>query len=117
MQEIATVSKGAASLHGRVPSHLLHPLLIWVNGDPGDVYLAALKMDEKQRVVCHQSAQRKDLHCEKVGPRQHRQVSPNECCPGGCLLARRCLSLIHISEPTRLLSIAYAVFFLKKQNV
>src|SRR5450759_5448928 len=49
-----------------------------------------LKMDEKQHVVCHQSAQRKYLHCEKVGPRQHRQVSPNECCPGGCLLARRC---------------------------
>ena len=58
MQEIATVSKGAASLHGRVPSHLLHPLLIWVDRDPGDVYLAALKMDEKQDVVCHQSAQR-----------------------------------------------------------
>src|ERR1039458_2354553 len=90
MQEIATVSKGAASLHGRVPSHLLHPLLIWVDRDPGDVYLAALKMDEKQHVVCHQSAQRKALHGEKVGPRQHREVSPNECCPGGCLLARRC---------------------------
>src|ERR1700693_6513682 len=53
MQEITTVSKGAASLHGRVPSHLLHPLLIWVDGDPGDVYLAALKMDEKQHVVGH----------------------------------------------------------------
>src|ERR1700688_1420549 len=36
MQEIATVSKGAASLHGRAPSHLLHPLLSWVDGDPGD---------------------------------------------------------------------------------
>src|SRR5664280_1564262 len=48
MQEIATVSKGAASLHGHVPSHLPHPLLVRVNGDPGDVHLAALKMDEKQ---------------------------------------------------------------------
>ena len=28
----------------------------------------------------------------------------------------RCLSLIHISEPTRLLSISYAVFCLKKKN-
>src|SRR5678815_3132838 len=27
-----------------------------------------------------------------------------------------CLSLIHISEPTRLLSISYAVFCLKKKN-
>src|SRR4030088_2002732 len=70
MQEIATVSKGAASLHGHVPSHLPHPLLVRVNGDPGDVHLAALKMDEKQDVVCHQSAQREDLHGEKVGPRQ-----------------------------------------------
>src|SRR5665254_24657 len=30
--------------------------------------------------------------------------------------ARRCLSLIHISEPTRLLSISYAVFCLKKKK-
>src|SRR5678816_2328077 len=29
--------------------------------------------------------------------------------------ARVCLSLIHISEPTRLLSISYAVFCLKKK--
>src|SRR5678815_1246846 len=28
----------------------------------------------------------------------------------------QCLSLIHISEPTRLLSISYAVFCLKKKN-
>ena len=48
MQEIATVSKGAASLHGHVPSHLPHPLLVRVNGDPGDVHLAALKMDVGQ---------------------------------------------------------------------
>src|SRR6202171_4906064 len=78
MQEIATVSKGAVSLPGHVPSHLLHPLLVRLDVDPGDVYLPTLKMDEKQHVVCHQSAQRKDLHCEKVGPRKHRQVSQNE---------------------------------------
>ena len=30
-------------------------------------------------------------------------------------LAKRCLSLIHISEPTRLLSNSYAVFCLKKK--
>src|ERR1039457_286209 len=90
MQEIATVSKGAASLHGRVPSHLLHPLLIWVDGDPGDVNLAALKMDEKQHVVGHQSAQRKYLHCEKVGPRQHRQVT----CNGGRSGLRSCSVLL-----------------------
>src|SRR5260370_41649976 len=55
MQEIAAVSKGAASLHGHVPSHLLHPLLVRVDSDPGDVHLAALEMDEKQHEVGHRS--------------------------------------------------------------
>ena len=87
MQEIATVAKGATSLHGHVPGHLLHPLLVRVNGDPGDVDLAALEMNEKQNIVGHQSAQREDLRREEVGPRQHRQVSPNEWRPGGRVLA------------------------------
>ncbi len=90
MQEIATVSKGAASLHSHVPSHLLHPLLVRVDGDPGDFHLAALEMDKEQHVVGHQSAQREDLHCEKVGACQNRQVNPNECRPGRRVLARRC---------------------------
>src|SRR5678815_1781327 len=34
----------------------------------------------------------------------------------GCLLRCQYLSLIHISEPTRLLSISYAVFGLKKKT-
>src|ERR1035437_11144243 len=89
MQEIVTVLKGAASLHGHVPGHLLHPSLVRVNGDPGHVHLAALEVNEKQHVVDHQSAQREDLHREKVGPRQYRQVSPNECRPGGRMLALR----------------------------
>src|SRR5450830_244764 len=89
MQEIATVLKGAASLHGHVPGHLLHPSLVRVNGDPGNVHLAALEVNEKQHVVGHQSAQREDLRREEVGPRQHRQVSQNECRPGGRVLALR----------------------------
>eukprot|EP00658_Telonema_sp_P-2_P016371 TRINITY_DN16352_c0_g1_i10.p1 TRINITY_DN16352_c0_g1~~TRINITY_DN16352_c0_g1_i10.p1 ORF type:complete len:576 (-),score=150.42 TRINITY_DN16352_c0_g1_i10:23-1750(-) len=35
---------------------------------------------------------------------------------GVCPAGRYCLSLIHISEPTRLLSISYAVFCLKKKK-
>ena len=35
---------------------------------------------------------------------------------GGCGSAVLALSLIHISEPTRLLSSSYAVFCLKKKN-
>jgi hypothetical protein len=45
MQKIATVLKGAASLHGRVPGHLQHPLLVRVIGDPGNVNPAALEVD------------------------------------------------------------------------
>jgi len=51
MQEITTVPQGAASLHSHVPSDLVHPRLIRLNGDSGDVHPAALKMDEKQHVV------------------------------------------------------------------
>ena len=39
VKEIAAVLKGAASLHGDVPSHLRHPLLDRVGGDPGDLHL------------------------------------------------------------------------------
>jgi len=38
MQEITTVAQGAASLYGYVPGDLLHPLLIRVNGDSGDIH-------------------------------------------------------------------------------
>eukprot|EP00658_Telonema_sp_P-2_P033793 TRINITY_DN24738_c0_g1_i2.p1 TRINITY_DN24738_c0_g1~~TRINITY_DN24738_c0_g1_i2.p1 ORF type:complete len:136 (+),score=19.06 TRINITY_DN24738_c0_g1_i2:382-789(+) len=50
---------------------------------------------------------------------QHRQfhVSPPENLVQDRLrLQIQCLSLIHISEPTRLLSISYAVFCLKKKK-
>eukprot|EP00658_Telonema_sp_P-2_P009370 TRINITY_DN13510_c0_g1_i1.p1 TRINITY_DN13510_c0_g1~~TRINITY_DN13510_c0_g1_i1.p1 ORF type:complete len:129 (-),score=22.02 TRINITY_DN13510_c0_g1_i1:100-486(-) len=43
-------------------------------------------------------------HLKTTGPRCGHQRSPSE------------LSLIHISEPTRLLSISYAVFCLKKKK-
>src|ERR1019366_1581863 len=55
--EDSALSNGAASLHGHVPSHLLHPSLIRMNGNPGDVHLTALEMDEKQHVVGRQSSQ------------------------------------------------------------
>jgi hypothetical protein len=47
VQKIATVSKEAASVHGRVPGDLLHPLLVRVEGDARDVDLAALKMNKE----------------------------------------------------------------------
>ena len=57
MQKIATVSKGAAALHGRVPGDLLHPLLVRMIGDPGNVNPAALEMDEEEHAVGHQISQ------------------------------------------------------------
>src|SRR5678815_1556169 len=40
----------------------------------------------------------------------------HDALPDNSLAALRALSLIHISEPTRLLSSSYAVFCLKKKN-
>ena len=68
MQKVATLSKGAASPHGHVPSHLLHPLLVRVIGDPGNVNSAALEMDDKEHVVGHQASPRKDLTVKKSVP-------------------------------------------------
>ena len=89
MQKIATVSKGAASLHGGVPGHLLHPLLVWAIGDPGNVNPAALEMDKEEHVVGHQASLREDLHREEVCACQQREVSSNEFCPGCRPLALR----------------------------
>ena len=78
MQEIAAIPKRAASFHGHVPGDLLHPWLVGVNRDSGDVHPAALEMDEEQHVVGHQPAQRQYFCGEEVGPCQQRQVRPNE---------------------------------------
>ena len=90
MQEIATISQRAAIVHGYISGDLLHPRLIGMNGEPGDIHPAALEMDEEQHVVGHQSAQRQHLCGEEVGPCQQRQMGPNERCPcAGALSLRR----------------------------
>jgi hypothetical protein len=86
MQKIATVSKGAPSLHGRVPGHLLHPLVV----RRGNVNPAALEMDEEEHIVGHRASPREDLHHEEVRARQQREVSSNEFRRGcGPLALRR----------------------------
>jgi hypothetical protein len=47
MQEIAAVPPDPASFHGHASGHLLHPWLVGMDGDPGDVHPPALEMDEK----------------------------------------------------------------------
>ena len=54
-----------------------------------DVHPAALKMDEKQHVIGYQPAKGQHLRREEVGPRQQRQVGPNEGRPGGRVPALR----------------------------
>jgi hypothetical protein len=49
-----------------------------MNGDPGDVHPAALKVDEEQNVVGHQPAQRQYIGGEEVGPRQKRQTKATD---------------------------------------
>ena len=83
VQQITTVSQSAASLHGHVSGHLLHPPLVRVNGNAGDIHPAALEMDEKQHVVGHQPAQRQHLGGEEIGPGQQLQVDSNEGRPCG----------------------------------
>jgi hypothetical protein len=90
MQKIATVSKGAASVHGRVPCHLLHSLLGRMVGDPDKVNPAALEMDEEEHVIDHQTPPREDFNREEIGAGQHCKVSPNEFCPGRRSPALRC---------------------------
>lgn len=89
MQEISTIPQRAAIVRGRVPGDLLHPSLIRMNGDPGDVHSPALEMDEEQHVVGHQPAQRQHLGGEEVGSRQQRQVRPDEGGPRRRALAFR----------------------------
>ena len=43
---VLRVAKGTASLHGHVPGDLLHPRLVRVNRDPGDIHPAVLEVDE-----------------------------------------------------------------------
>jgi hypothetical protein len=66
VQEIATIPQRAAIVHGDISGNLLHPRLIGMNGEPGDIHSAALEVDGEQHVVGHQPAQRQHL-CGEEG--------------------------------------------------
>jgi hypothetical protein len=80
VQKITTVPQRTPSLHGDITGDLLHPKLIRVNRDSSNVHPAALKMDEKQHVVGHQTAQREHLCGEEVG---HSETAGGENKNGG----------------------------------
>jgi hypothetical protein len=48
---LLTIWNGAVSLYGHVPGHLLHPSLMRMNGNPGDVHLTALEMARSRSPV------------------------------------------------------------------
>jgi pimeloyl-ACP methyl ester carboxylesterase len=66
VQKITTVQQRTPSLRGDIAGDLLHPGLIRVNRDSSNVHPAAVKMDEKQHVVGHQTAQRDCRYCIKA---------------------------------------------------
>src|ERR1700730_1584060 len=89
MQKVATVLQDTPFLHRYIPGYLLHPSLIGVNGDAGDVHPSGLEVDEEENVVGHQPAQREHLHTEEIGSCQYRQVRSDERCPRGRALPLR----------------------------
>src|SRR5215469_12777740 len=83
-------SRNPQGLTSGVASHLLHPCLIRVPRDPGQIDAAALQMDEEQNVVGHQATPSQDLYREEVDPGQHGQMRLNEFLPCRVLAPLRC---------------------------
>jgi hypothetical protein len=68
METIATVPKNTASIHRHISGYLLHPLLIRMDSEAGNINLAALQMDKKQHVVGHQPRKVKTSTVKKSVP-------------------------------------------------
>jgi hypothetical protein len=81
MDEIPAIIDKTPFVHGHVSGNLLHPLLIRMRGDAGDLDLAALKMDKEQYIISDQPSQRQHLHRVKVSPRKDSHVRVDEVCP------------------------------------
>ena len=67
MDEKASAGQKAPVGHGDVAGDLLHPLLVGVRCQPGNVDLPAGEVDEEEDVVGNQSLERPDLCREEVG--------------------------------------------------
>jgi hypothetical protein len=58
----------------------LHPLLVWMIGDPDNLSPATLETDEEEHVIGHQASPSDDLHRKEIGAGRHHKGSPNEFC-------------------------------------
>ena len=65
----------------RAASNLLHPLLIWMSRDSGDVHASSFQMQKEQNVVRHQASPRQHLDGEEVGSCEHVQAPADEFLP------------------------------------
>src|SRR5678815_4207938 len=77
---------------------------------------AAFRSERGGTMVCGVKAPEKGPGTELRLIFQQLGIKPKRGCGCAELAAAMNLSLIHISEPTRLLSISYAVFCLKKKK-
>eukprot|EP00658_Telonema_sp_P-2_P013781 TRINITY_DN15227_c0_g1_i1.p1 TRINITY_DN15227_c0_g1~~TRINITY_DN15227_c0_g1_i1.p1 ORF type:complete len:154 (+),score=36.08 TRINITY_DN15227_c0_g1_i1:232-693(+) len=75
-----------------------------------------LNADELARQCTDQEAGVSKGSMEKAMGRAYKKFNQLDVDGSGLLEGAELLSLIHISEPTRLLSISYAVFCLKKKK-
>jgi hypothetical protein len=51
MDEIPAIAKKTPFVHGHISGDLVHPSLIRMLGDAGDLDLAALKMNKEQYII------------------------------------------------------------------
>ncbi|MCU1301912.1 MAG: hypothetical protein JWQ87_2196 [Candidatus Sulfotelmatobacter sp.] len=62
MQPITAGMKIAPAFLRRTAGHLLHPLLIWMPGDPSDVDSPGFEVEKEQDVIGHQPPPTEYLH-------------------------------------------------------
>src|SRR5262249_60888476 len=90
MDEVVPRSQEAPLFHRHVTSDLDHPCLIGMRRHASYMDPPTAQMEEKQHVVCHQSAQRPDLGREEISGHEHVHVRTNKLLPRGGRLALWC---------------------------
>jgi hypothetical protein len=76
--------------HGDVAGDLLHPLLVWIGSDAGDLNLSAADVDEKPDIICNDAVKRPDFLGEEIAGDQDILVRGDEVLPTRAFLTLRC---------------------------
>ena len=64
-------------VHG-IAAYLLHPFLVRMFRDPGNVHASAFQMEEEQHIVGYKPSPAEHLNREEIAPCQHVQMSREE---------------------------------------